>query len=46
MHLNLGQLFLDYHGKAFAYSSHFENKLGVADVDNAGGKSLKMLEWM
>ena len=24
----------------------FKNKLRVAEVDNAGGRSLKMLEWM
>ena len=24
----------------------FKNKLQVAEVDNAGGRNLKMLEWM
>ena len=43
---NFGQHFADYRGKAFAYSGHFKNKLRVAEVDNAGGWSLKMLEWM
>ena len=32
--------------KAFAYSGHFKNKLRVAEVDHAGVRSLKMLEWM
>ena len=43
---NLGQHFADYRGKAFAYSGHFKNKLRVAEIDNARGRSLKMLEWM
>ena len=40
----LGQHFADYRGKTFAYSGHFSNKLRVAEVDYAGGRSLKMLE--
>ena len=43
---NYGQLFADYRGKAFAYSGHFKNKLQVAEVDNTGGRTLKMFEWM
>ena len=43
---NLGQHFADYREKAFADSGNFKNKLRVVEVDNAGSRSLKMLEWM
>ena len=42
----MGQHFADYRGKAFACSGYFKNKLRVAEVDNIGGRSLKMLEYM
>ena len=44
--LNLEQHFAYYRGKSLTYSGHFQKKLQVAEVDNAGGRSLKMLEWM
>ena len=46
IHLNLGQQFSDYREMAFIYSGNSLYKLRVAEVDYAGGRSLKMLEWM
>ena len=40
----LGSILQIIAGKAFTYSGHLKKKLQVAEVDNAGGRCLKMLE--